>query len=200
MNRKRRRIKYIVRRAVLSLILIAVSGTIYGVIRSRDIASIPSPSSVVYSPDPEERVMPPAPLPLWEVDDLVPAEFRELVTEAAHEFALPPRLLAAQVNVENAEWDPYAIGAAGEIGLLQILPETQQEVVDLGLVEMCDLTDPRCNLRTGAAYLSLQVARYNGDWASALRYYNGGPDWPEKPVTQEYADRVLSLMYSYSFR
>lgn len=128
---------------------------------------------------------------LQAIADLVPPVYRLPVVRAAREFGLEPRLVAAQASVENEAWDPYAIGSQGQVGLLQVLPQTQEEVIDLGLVEPCDLTDPQCNLRVGAAYLALCISR-TGGVETGLRYYNGGPGWPQLPATAEYAAKVLS--------
>lgn len=125
---------------------------------------------------------------------IVPAPYRRHVVQAAREFNLAPALLAALASVENSSWDPTLRGEAGEIGLVQVLPATQEEVVSLGLVEPCALEDPLCNLRTGAAYLAEAIRRESGDLRNGLRYYNGGPTWPEKPSTEVYADTVLERM------
>lgn len=207
--RKPRRLSRRLKRLRFCLFLVAVALFIFLAGRSDLLIAKPAQPETAHSTSPSS---PPPALTLdllrsetrriqWEraalardmeaVADLVPAAYRRAVVRAAREFGIEPRLLAAQASTENAPWDPSLVGEFGEIGLLQVLPATQQEVVALGLIEHCDLADPVCNLRTGAAYLSVAIERAGGI-EEGLRYYNGGPTWADVPATAEYAAQVLA--------
>lgn len=209
--RKRRRLSRRARRLGFYLTLAVVGGTLVGLLRpSPSVAgqgqTAPSPTilepAAVFEHDSDQlrcerlriqRDQAELQRDLGAIADLVPSVYRREVVQAAREFGLNPRLLAAQASTENAAWDPFLVGEYGEIGLLQVMPSTQEEVVALGLVEWCDLTDPLCNLRTGAAYLAVAIERAGGT-AEGLRYYNGGPMWAEVPATAEYAIKVFKRM------
>lgn len=97
----------------------------------------------------------------------IPEQFVPMVTAAAQRYGIPPQLLAAVVQKESA-WNPNAKGAAGEIGLGQLMPETAKE---LGVT---DRADPVQNLDGAAKYLRQLVDKYDGDLEKALQAYNGG--------------------------
>lgn len=128
------------------------------------------------------------------IADLVPPEYRLLCVEVARQTGLPPRTLAALGWVES-RWNPQAVGSAGEIGIMQIMPDTGKEIAHrLGLKEF-DLADPATNVYFGAVYLR-QLVREHGTLEDALAAYNGGPRWRERaPQTARgYAHRVRQVM------
>jgi soluble lytic murein transglycosylase-like protein len=90
-----------------------------------------------------------------------------LISRIAAETGLDPKLLHALVIVESG-YDPGAISAAGARGLTQLMPGTARE---LGVR---DAFDAEQNLRGGARYLAVQIARF-GDLRLALAAYNAGP-------------------------
>jgi len=107
-------------------------------------------------------------------------ERARLVARAAHEAkaqGVPVRLVAAVVTVESA-WNPKARGAAGEVGLMQLMPTTARA---LGV----NPHDPAQNLRGGVRLLRTHYET-TGNWASALARYNG-----RGPKARAYAQRVL---------
>ncbi|HYF91370.1 MAG TPA: lytic transglycosylase domain-containing protein [Symbiobacteriaceae bacterium] len=123
------------------------------------------------------------------IADLAPEEYRSLVVAAASRHKVDPRLLAAVISVET-EWDPTAVGMYGELGLMQILPETGAYLAnEAGLTEY-DLADPATNLALGALYLGKLVTEY-GDVQTALAVYNGGPGALAYASTSVYAHKVL---------
>lgn len=150
-------------------------------------------------PEPDPRETPPADgasaearLLLAEsraIADLAPEEYRSMVVAAASRHELDPRLLAAIISVET-EWDPLAVGMHGELGLMQILPETGAFLArDAGLADY-DLADSATNLALGALYLSQLVAEY-GNVQTALAVYNGGPAAEAYASASLYARKVL---------
>lgn len=123
-------------------------------------APIPPPASPTTIPDPtagygEIRLLPP--------DQPLDA----VVTRIANETGIDPKLLHALIIVESA-YDPNAVSPVGAAGLTQLMPGTARE---LGVTNRFDV---EANLRGGARYLALQIARF-GDLRLALAAYNSGP-------------------------
>jgi soluble lytic murein transglycosylase-like protein len=123
-------------------------------------ATIPPPAPPRTIPDPtagygEIRLLPP--------DQPLDA----IVTRIANETGIDPKLLHALIIVESA-YDPNAVSPVGAAGLTQLMPGTARE---LGVTNRFDV---EANLRGGARYLALQIARF-GDLRLALAAYNSGP-------------------------
>ena len=105
--------------------------------------------------------------------------FDPLILNAAGENGCDPALIKAVVWRES-KFDPQARGKAGELGLMQIMPEVAKdwaqtyEKKELGAN---DLLDPATNLRIGAWHISKALQGW--DQASepiplALAQYNAG--------------------------
>lgn len=109
---------------------------------------------------------------------LIPSQVRHNVMDHADwiwragvEHNVEPALIASVIHRES-EGDPGAIGAAREVGLMQILPSTGEW--------MCgqtsgQLLDPIINTRCGAKYLRYLLDMFNGNIAASLCAYNAGP-------------------------
>lgn len=104
-------------------------------------------------------------------------DIRSEADATAREFNIDTRLFAAVIHTES-RWKSDAVGAAGEIGLMQLMPSTARS---LGV----DPHDIKDNLRGGAMYLRRHYDR-TGDWTRALTRYNG-----RGPKARAYAQRVL---------
>jgi soluble lytic murein transglycosylase-like protein len=98
------------------------------------------------------------------------------------------RLLMALIDKES-EFNPRAVGRAGEVGLMQVMPATAAAIAkakgwkyeppsarrsDGGYASLGTLGVPRENIRFGVAFLRDQVAQF-GVSPAALRAYNRGP-------------------------
>lgn len=112
-----------------------------------------------------------------------------MVVAAAHRYKVDPRLLAAIVTVET-EWDALAVGRHGELGLMQILPETGAFLAKQAGLKEYSLADSDTNLALGALYLSDLMREY-GTVEHALAAYNGGPDAVADAAVNLYARKVL---------
>jgi soluble lytic murein transglycosylase len=119
-----------------------------------------------------------------------------LIGDAAKNQGIPPALVKAVIAAESA-FDSDAVSHKGAQGLMQLMPDTAQEMgVD-------DPFEPAQNLRGGASYLRSLIDRY-GDLGRALAAYNAGPSAvdryngiPPFPETQDYVDRVLTYYRRY---
>ena len=105
--------------------------------------------------------------------------FADFVAEAAQRFSLPILWINAVMGQESGD-DVLAISGKGAMGLMQIMPDTWEELRSrhgLGL----DPFDPRDNILAGAAYLREMYDRYGSP--GFLAAYNAGPKRYEEYLT-----------------
>lgn len=113
-------------------------------------------------------VMPNVQVATTACDPLGSSEVSTLIKDASAKNKLDPSLLRA-VMVQESGLRPCAVSTAGAMGLMQIMPDTAD---DLGLA---DPYDPAANVDAGARYLKQMLERYHGNTALALAAYNAGP-------------------------
>lgn len=137
-----------------------------------------------------------------------------IVIREARAAGVDPRLVSAVIWKES-RYRSDALGTAGEVGLMQIMPATAADWARAHKVnppKPADLFDPQLNVRIGTWYL----ARAHRDWkdhpqleARMLAQYNAGPavarrwarvatetgkdfqDCISYPSTQMYVDHIL---------
>ena len=102
--------------------------------------------------------------------------------EASQRFGLPVSWIDAVLQAESAG-DPGSVSPKGAMGLMQLMPQTWQELRDsLGLSH--DPFDPHDNILAGAAYLRALYDRYGVP--GFLAAYNAGPArWEQHLLTNE---------------
>ncbi len=131
-------------------------------------------------------------------------QFEELFRKVAHDHKMPWRLLA-EIAWRESRYDAHAKGAAGEQGLMQIMPSTWGEWAPR--VGVSDPLDPVANVTVAAAYLDwLQeqmvaaghgerywaLAAYNWGIGHVLELLNRGGTWQDVPeVCRDYATGIL---------
>ena len=91
----------------------------------------------------------------------------QMVTDAAHKYALPRSLVRAVARAESA-FNPRAVSPKGAQGVMQLMPGTARE---LGVR---DAFDPAENIDAGARLLRQLLEKYEGRVAEALAAYNAG--------------------------
>jgi hypothetical protein len=99
------------------------------------------------------------------------AAIRAMVEREVRTTGLPPDIADAVVHVES-NYDPSTIGRVGEIGLMQIRPETAAMLGFRGSDE--ELAKPEVNIHYGVIYLSKAWRLANGDLCRALMKYRAG--------------------------
>ncbi len=134
-----------------------------------------------------------------------------------------PALALAVIRQESA-FDPAAVSSSGALGLMQLKPDTAEEVARrLGARTSRAklLTDPGHNMRLGMAYLDSMLDLRGGSHVAAIASYNAGPnrvrrwiaamgdprdpgvdivDWIEEipfSETRNYVQRVIESMQVY---
>ena len=111
----------------------------------------------------------------------VPAEYMPFYEAAAKRTGIPIDVLIAQGKQES-NFNPSAVGSAGEIGLHQIKPSTARDP-GFGMrgIDPATLKDPATNINFAADYLKARAGEAANlsnaaDVNAALAAYNGGGD------------------------
>jgi hypothetical protein len=114
---------------------------------------------------------------------------------------IDPAVIAAIIHVES-RGKRYAVGGAGEVGLMQIMPATGEWI---GQASAAQLRDPGTNLRVGTKYLRYCINQKGGNVPAGIAAYNYGPQritvegnqviGPEFVI--RYMVKVLSLIEPY---
>jgi hypothetical protein len=127
-----------------------------------------------------------------------PQEIDRLVQRTAEKHRVDPRLVRAVIATES-NWNSTAVSPKGALGLMQLIPETAQQ---LGVA---DAFDPAQNVDAGVRYLAMLLDRYNGDLERALAAYNAGPGAvdrsggiPRYRETRNYVQKVTSAYFGGS--
>jgi soluble lytic murein transglycosylase-like protein len=97
--------------------------------------------------------------------------YRRLAQHRAIENGIPLAILDAVMNVESA-YRPTAIGDAGEVGLMQVLPSTAAMLGYEGSLEF--LATPEINIQYGAQYLAGAWRLAAGDICTTVMKYRAG--------------------------
>ena len=117
-----------------------------------------------------------------------------LVTQAAERRGIPPALGHAVASVESG-WNPDAQGAAGEVGLMQVMPATAAMLGFRGT--LAELADPATNVRLGVQYLGDAWFLARGDLCMALMKYRAGHgEDAMSPLSVDYCARVRAYLAS----
>ena len=99
----------------------------------------------------------------------------------------PDPFLVAAVIREESVYNPAAVSSAGALGLMQVMPQTGQQVAArLGLEGYTRdrLFDPCYNIRLGSSYLAHLSEKFDRDVMRMVAAYNAGPDAVSKWVQQ----------------
>jgi hypothetical protein len=97
--------------------------------------------------------------------------YRVLIQTEAEKNGLPADIADSVVAIESG-YDLGAIGAVGEIGLMQVRPETAAMLGFKG--DLSELARPEINIHYGVTYLGQAWRLANGDLCRALMKYRAG--------------------------
>ena len=114
------------------------------------------------------------------------SQYDPIFQSAGREWNVDPFLLKAMA-AEESGGKANATSKAGAQGLMQIMPQTQQEI------GVANPYDPVQSVYGGAKYMS-QALDAEGTPEAALLYYHGGPDWRDKygPESRGYVPAVTA--------
>lgn len=103
-----------------------------------------------------------------------------LVAQAAHQYGVPARLVAAIVVVESSCRNE-AVSETGAVGLMQVIPRIHGTTRKR-------LLDPGYNVRMGTSIISASIHRY-GLREGIKNYYGSADD----AVNELYADKIYAV-------
>jgi soluble lytic murein transglycosylase-like protein len=125
------------------------------------------------------------------------SKYGQHIEKAAEKFNLKTSLVKAVIMAESG-FDPKAVSKKGAQGLMQLMPETANEL-DVG-----DPYDPEENILGGTRYLSRLMERFNNDMELAIAAYNAGPEKVDKyngvppyEETKTFIKRVMGFYEQY---
>ncbi|PIE64620.1 MAG: lytic transglycosylase [Desulfobacterales bacterium] len=112
-------------------------------------------------------------------------------------YRVDPDLIKAVIRTESG-FDCYAVSSKGAQGLMQLMPETAQEL------HVVNPFDPRQNIEGGTRYLRYLLDTFNENINLTLAAYHAGPtrvkqiqNIPQIPETVTYVKRVLHYYKGY---
>ena len=123
--------------------------------------------------------------------------FHPIINKTAIRHQIDPALVKAIIMAESG-FNSRAISKNGAIGLMQLMPETAQDL------NVEDIFNPKQNIDGGIRYFKQLVTQFNGDLklalaaynagSKAVRHYKGVPPFKE---TQDYIKKVFEYYQVY---
>jgi soluble lytic murein transglycosylase-like protein len=125
------------------------------------------------------------------------AEIIAMIDAAAKRAGMPAEIAEAVAHTES-RFNPNAIGADGEIGLMQVLPSTARMLGYSG--NLADFAVPQTNIQYGVAYLAEAWRRAAGDLCTTVMKYRAGHGETRfSYLSVDYCRKVRARMASRGF-
>jgi soluble lytic murein transglycosylase len=126
------------------------------------------------------------------------AKIAQTIIEQSAKYGFDPVFLVAVIQTESS-FSPVARGTSGEIGLMQLMPNTGEWIARRAQIPWKGakmLFDPVSNIQIGAAYLAQLREKFGSDGRLYIPAYNMGAHKLKLAVAQqviprEYAKRVM---------
>lgn len=132
---------------------------------------------------------------------LYPTPYLEWVHYYSKKHTVPAAMIMAVMREESL-FKTQSVSKAKAVGLMQIMPQTGQEIAtQLGVTwsGAQDLKDPKINIQFGTYYLSRLYKQF-GNWELALMAYNAGPNrvkqWQKEYSTDDMDWFLLMVPYN----
>lgn len=127
------------------------------------------------------------------------ANLSATIISESERYGFDPIFVLAVIETES-KFDPTVIGGVGEIGLMQVRPETAEWIAQkegIALKGKKALKDPVTNIRIGIAYMAFLRKNFSGAANHYVAAYNMGPSNVRRLASQsiqprEYATRVMA--------
>jgi soluble lytic murein transglycosylase-like protein len=103
-------------------------------------------------------------------------ELSAYIVSKSREYKISPLLVLSLIHVESS-FRPGAVSPRGAVGLMQLMPETAQELasgIGMDLSDPVLLTDPKTNIDLGLRYILYLKSQFGSD-KHVLTAYNIGP-------------------------
>lgn len=125
------------------------------------------------------------------------SDYLAIIARESALAGIPRELVQAVMTVESG-FNPSAVGAAGEIGLMQIMPGTARMLGFSG--SLAELADPEINIAYGTAYLAGAWRLANHDiCTAAMKYRAGHGETQFSFLSVEYCARVRAELAALGF-
>jgi hypothetical protein len=128
-----------------------------------------------------------------------PSEYDQLITRAANDHSLDPRLVKSVVLVESG-FNAGAVSRKGARGLMQLMPGTATEH------GVKNAHNPAENIAGGTKYLSHLLELFDGNLEKSLAAYNAGEaavarygGVPPYEETRDYVRKALTAYYGVPY-
>ena len=118
------------------------------------------------------------------------------------------KALAYAIARQESEFNAGAVSRVGALGLLQLMPDTAKQLASKAGLDFSQArltSDAGYNATLGAAFLSQQLDRFDGDLEKALAAYNAGPGRvqqaggvPRIRETQTYVTAVMGRLSDHA--
>ncbi len=129
-----------------------------------------------------------------------PSEYDRLITRAAADHSLDPRLVKSVMLVESG-FNPSAVSPKGARGLMQLMPTT---ATSHGVK---NAHNPAENIAGGTKYLSHLLSLFDGNLEKSLAAYNAGEaavarygGIPPYDETRDYVRKALTAYYGMPYK
>ena len=128
----------------------------------------------------------------------LPYDLQDTMRTACEEYGCPYPLALAVAEVES-NFDMEAVGAVGEVGVMQLNPGPENTYwINLQAETNQDPTTPAGNIVCGVYLLGTHLINYE-DTEKALMAYNMGPAgalqaWEDGITSTEYTEKVMEAM------
>jgi soluble lytic murein transglycosylase-like protein len=118
--------------------------------------------------------------------------YTTIVSRYAEAYGVPASLAHAVIRIES-NYRPDKRGNAGEVGLMQIKPDTARMMGYSGSVK--GLFDPETNIKYGMKYLAMAQQLSGGSTCGTILRYNAGHGATRmNPVSAAYCSKVKQLL------
>ena len=101
-----------------------------------------------------------------------PQTYLKQVTAASVKYGVPEYIIFSVIKTESG-FDPTAKSSADAYGLMQLIPETYEDMSGFGFSESAALSVDN-NINYGTKYLSILYKKYD-NWDTVYAAYNAGP-------------------------
>jgi hypothetical protein len=129
-----------------------------------------------------------------------PSAYDNLITNAAENHSLDPRLVKSVMLVESG-FNASAVSNKGARGLMQLMPATAQRH------GVKNVHDPAQNIAGGTKYLSHLLELFDGNLEKSLAAYNAGEGAvaryggiPPYDETRDYVRKALTAYYGAPYK
>ena len=145
------------------------------------------------------------------VKDALPSKYRkdshriaQAIIDESLKYGFDPVFVLSLIHTESS-FNPGMIGGVGEIGLMQIRPETAEWLADKKNFRWkgkASLKDPVTNIQIGCAYVDYLRERFDSHARLYLAAYNMGPTGVKNLLAEDkwptdYPSRIMKYYVGY---